>query len=205
MTGSVRPLRRDAAHNQQRLLCAAKEVLAERGMDATVEEIARVAGVGMGTLYRRYPTKESLVKALVRDMLAELREVARAALECEDGTGLETFLLRACELHVTHRGCLPRLWTHGVQDELDELRAMSGLLLSNAQRCATIRPDVSATDVTVIFWAVRGIIETTQDVAPDAWRRHLEIVIDGLRPAGRGLVTQPLSRAAVSEISSSRL
>ena len=89
-----RPLRRDAEQNRQRLLDAAADVFAEHGLDASVEEIARTAGVGMGTLYRRFPTKDALISALVHDALTTMLKLAREGTERADGTGLEYSLRR---------------------------------------------------------------------------------------------------------------
>ena len=81
-TVSERPLRRDAAENRRRLLDAATEVFSAHGLDGSVEEVARVAGVGMGTLYRRFPTKQDLIDTLVGDMRRELAALAQAADRC---------------------------------------------------------------------------------------------------------------------------
>jgi AcrR family transcriptional regulator len=78
--GTVQPLRRDAARNRKRLLEAAAEVFAEQGLQASVDDVARVAGVGMGTLYRRFPTKDALIDELVRELLTEDLQDAREAL-----------------------------------------------------------------------------------------------------------------------------
>ena len=86
-----RPLRRDAELNRQRLLDAAADVFAEHGLEASVEEIARTAGVGMGTLYRRFPTKDALISALVQDVLSTMLAIAEEGTERPDGTGLGVF------------------------------------------------------------------------------------------------------------------
>src|ERR1700689_3069017 len=105
-----RPLRRDAEQNRQRLLDAAADVFAEHGLEAGVEEIARTAGVGMGTLYRRFPTKDALIAALVHDVLSTMLEIAQESTERPDGTGLEYFLEAASSYQAAHRGCLQGLW-----------------------------------------------------------------------------------------------
>src|ERR1700712_3398065 len=92
-----RPLRRDAAENRARILLAAGRVFDARGLDAGVEEIAREAGVGMGTLYRRFPTKDALIEALVRDLLEAIIAIADDAAAQPDGEGLEHFLEAACD------------------------------------------------------------------------------------------------------------
>src|SRR4051794_25874974 len=105
-----RPLRRDAAANRERLLRAAGLVFADQGIEASVDDIARVAGVGMGTFYRRFPTKAALIAALVQDMLESLQGLAEQAATRSDGRGLEHYLEQASAYQAAHRGCLPRLW-----------------------------------------------------------------------------------------------
>lgn len=205
MTRSVvttpRPLRRDAVENRRRLLEAAAKVFAEHGPDAGVEEIARVAGVGMGTLYRRFPTKEALVGELVNDLLGRLAADAREALRRGDGNGLEEFLYRAASDQVLQRGCLARLWnSDSAADLLDEVRGLIVELLRDAQRHGTVRDDVSASDISVVFWALRGVIETTSSSAPHAWRRHLALVLAGLRPNATPLPDTALSKAQLDLI-----
>jgi AcrR family transcriptional regulator len=196
-----RPLRRDAAANRQRLLDAAAQVFAAHGLEASVEEIARVAGVGMGTLYRRFPTKDALIAELVRDVIDRMQSLAEEAAAHTDGTGLESFLAASSAYQAQHRGCLPRLWaTDTDQESVERVRRSIAGLLQDAKAHGRVRRDVTPTDLTVLMWSVRGVIETTRDVAPDAWRRHLDILIAGLRPASEPLLHRPLSRTQVDAI-----
>src|ERR1700759_2475171 len=103
---TTRALRRDAAENRKRILDAAGRVFAEHGLDGSVEEVARVAGVGMGTLYRRFPTKQALIDELVGEARRGLLARARAAAEYSDGTGLEVLLVSAGALQAEQLGCL---------------------------------------------------------------------------------------------------
>src|ERR1700689_4797964 len=171
-----RPLRRDAEQNRQRLLNAAADVFAEHGLEASVEEIARTAGVGMGTLYRRFPTKDALISALVQDVLSSMLAIAEEGTERPDGTGLEYFLEAASAYQAAHRGCLQRLWNAGTgHDLVQEVRQLIDAMLHGR-----VRADITGTDVTIALWAIRGIIETTQGRAPEAWQRHLDVFIAGL-------------------------
>jgi AcrR family transcriptional regulator len=199
--GVERPLRRDAAANRQRVLDAAALVFATHGIDASVDEIARVAGVGMGTLYRRFPTKDALIAALVQDVLDRMQALASEAATRSDGTGLEFFLAASSAYQAQHRGCLPRLWATGTDHEfVERLRRSVADLLQDAQAHGRVRREVTPTDLTVLMWSVRGVIETTREVAPDAWQRHLDILIAGLRPTSEPLRHSPLSRRQVDEI-----
>ena len=200
-----RPLRRVAEQNRQRLLDAAADVFAEHGLEASVEEIARTAGVGMGTLYRRFPTKDALISALVHDVLSTMLRIAQEGTERPDGTGLEYFLEAASAYQAAHRGCLPRLWNAGIEDDLvREVRRLIDAILADAKRHGKVRADVTGTDVTIALWAVRGIIETTQGHAPEAWQRHLDIVIAGLRPAADPLPDRELSREKLDNLLTGR-
>jgi AcrR family transcriptional regulator len=207
---SERPLRRDAAENRQRLLEAATSVFAEHGLEGSVEEVARVAGVGMGTLYRRFPTKQDLIDTLVGDMRRDLVALARDASTAVDGTGLERLLVSAGELQAGGRGCLSRLWDHSDAElaAMTTFRSELRELLVRAQAAGRVRADVVSTDLWVLMWSLRGVIETTRAVAPNAWRRHLELMIAGLRPArgpfAMALGERPLSEAHARRVTNAR-
>ncbi|MGI8666473.1 MAG: TetR/AcrR family transcriptional regulator [Jatrophihabitans sp.] len=189
-----RPLRRDAAQNRERVIEAAGQVFAEHGLDAGVDEVARLAGVGMGTLYRRFPTKQALIDELIAGLRQELLELARDAAARSDGTGLEELLLAVGQLQATRSGCLQQLLEQSDADPagVRQFRDLLAELVESARQHARIRPDVTRGDITMIFWAVSEVIETTRAVAPQAWRRHLELLIAGLRPVGDSRFAHPL-------------
>lgn len=194
-----RVLRRDAAENRRRLLDAAATVFSERGLDAGVEEIARVAGVGMGTLYRRFPTKDALISELVRQLLIDLVAMARAARDVTDGSGLERLLFDTGAIQASHRGCVSRMWNDEHTALLrDEFRTILTELLAVAQDAGRIRADVTVTDLDLVFWAVRGVVESTRGVSDTAWRRHLAMVIAGLRPGCEELSEAPVGEREVA-------
>jgi len=201
VTDSGRPLRRVAEQNRRRLLDAAAQSFAEHGLEASVEEIARTAGVGMGTLYRRFPTKDALIDALVHDVLTSTLEIAQEATGRPGGTGLEYFLEVASAYQAAHRGCLPRLWNASIgHDLVAEVRRLIDVMLADAKQHGRVRADITSTDVTIAFWAVRGIIETTQGQAPETWQRHLDVYIAGLRPSADPLPSRVLSRQKIDEL-----
>src|ERR1700733_12489422 len=204
-TAAGRPLRRDAEQNRQRLLDAAADVFAEHGLEAGVEEIARTAGVGMGTLYRRFPTKDALISALVHDALTTMLKLAREGTERADGTGLEYFLEAASAYQAAHRGCLPRLWMAGTEHDLvQEIRRLIDAMLTDAKKHGRVRADITSADVTIALWAIRGIIETTQRQAPEAWQRPLDVYTAGLRPPAEPLPDRALSREKLDELITGR-
>ena len=202
-----RPLRRDAAENRARLLTAAALVFADHGLDAGVQEVARVAGVGIGTLYRRFPSKQALIDALVGGIRRDLLDLARTAATRIDGTGLEELLLTAGEPQAARPGCLQRLWEHSGagRDAIEEFRTRVVELLQSAQAHGRVRTEITSTDITMVLWSIRGVIETTRTVAPRAWRRHLELLIAGLRPMAwdhfaTALTEKPLTTAELRRI-----
>jgi AcrR family transcriptional regulator len=179
----AKPLRRDAVRNHQLVVEAAREVLSEFGTDASMELIASRAGVGVGTVYRRFPNKEALVEEIAGQMLRELTEVARRSLSLPDGAGLETFLRVIGRSLAEHRGYADKLVGHSKAACVEILRDRIGELLLQAQESGRVAPGVELGDVMALIWGLRGIVETSGAVVPDAWRRQLDIQLAGLRYA----------------------
>jgi AcrR family transcriptional regulator len=182
-----RPLRADARRNHERILEAAREVFADCGVDAQMDDIARRACVGVGTVYRHFPTKEALLVELVRQKFRVFAVGARTALE-RDGEPFEVFadMLRrnadvcARDAAIQHAlsGVGEHIWAQA-QAEYEELNALSSELIARSQRAGTMRPDVRATDIAMLMC---GVSSTMTHNAPGFdWHRHLELVIDMLR------------------------
>ncbi|TFV92795.1 TetR/AcrR family transcriptional regulator [Blastococcus sp. CT_GayMR20] len=193
-----RAVRREAVENRARLLQAAREVFAQRGPDARVEEIAQAAGVGMGTFYRNFTTRQALVDELVADVRHRLLELARRARGAQDGTGLERLLRDAGRAQARDPGYMQFLWSRSTVEQaaVDEFLVLLADLLADAQEAGRIRPDLAATDVWMTLWSLRGILEMTRTAAPRAWQRHVDLMIAGLRarPDGDvGLTTRPMT------------
>jgi AcrR family transcriptional regulator len=180
---TARPLRRDAAANRERLLSAAAEVFHASGVTASLDEVARRAGVGVATLYRNFPNREALLDALLVDLLDAYVATADDARALPDGTGLAWFVRTVGEVQATPRGCALRLWSSAAAEpSRTRLHARIEVLVVQAQRAGTCRPDVTLADVIGVLVALRGVRETpATDVALD-WRRHLELCLAGLRP-----------------------
>ncbi len=184
---SERPLRRDAERNRQRILDAARVVFADRGLSGSHDDIAREAGVGVGTVYRRFPDKEQLIDALFEERVQEIADVARAATEHPDPwEGLVGFLMRTQELQSQDRG-LKELVLGGARGAERAVAARSLIaplaaqILQRAKDAGVVRSDVELTDLPLIQLAVGTIAESSRDIAPDVWRRMMTLVIDGLR------------------------
>jgi AcrR family transcriptional regulator len=179
---ATRPLRRDAAGNRRRLIEAAHTVFGRRGLDAGVDEVAAEAGVGVGTFYRHFGAKDALLDALVEAFMDDVERWAREALHLPDGLGLETYLWQLGEALLVHRACLPRLAASTAATRIDALRPVLDELIADARQHGRVRPDLTRGDVSMLTWGLRAVITTTGSIAPDAWRRHLELVLDGTRP-----------------------
>ena len=201
----TRPLRRDARENRDKILVAARAVFAENGLDAGVDLIARRAGVGTGTLYRHFPSKEALINAVFERRLDEVVEFADRALK-DIGDPWEAFAAlvgHIVELQHDDRG-LKDVVVERLGDEYRHAAARARIgpgieaLLKRAQDAGAVRPDVVYEDVSMIFWAAGELASFTREFAPGAWRRHTALLLDGLRPPAKGvpeLPAPPLTRA----------
>jgi AcrR family transcriptional regulator len=202
---SAKVWRRDAQRNRERILASARTLLARDGLGASVEEITRQAGVGMGTLYRHFPTKEELIDAVLEDAFAELVRVAEQALvEADAWRGFTRFLEQTLELHAANRGLKDVLATrdHGgtrARAMRERLQPLLRRLIERAQAQGALRPDFTAEDVPLVFWTGGRVIEATATVAPDYWRRYLGVLLDGLRAgAATPLPAPPLTKAQLA-------
>jgi len=193
-------LRADAQRNLVRVLDAAREVFAEQGIDATVTEVAERAGVGVGTIFRRFPTKDDLLAAVVEQRTSQLIEAADAALAQPDaGAALRRFMETAAAMHISDRCWCDATGTdlfgrEGIRALVDVLVSKMDALLSRAQASGQVRADLRALDLPVLLMGVAKSGLMLEDAAPGAWKRYLGIVFDGLRPdAARPLHRRPLS------------
>lgn len=186
-----RPLRKDAERNRQRVLAAARELFAERGLDVTLDDIARAAGVGVGTVYRRFPDKEQLIDALFEERVGEIRNAASESLELSDPwAAVVSFLERSLELQAEDRGLKEVLLSsaHGqarVEHARREIEPLVTALLDRARAAGAIREDLEVHDLVLLQHAVGEVADYTREADPQVWRRMLVIVLDGLRPDRR--------------------
>jgi AcrR family transcriptional regulator len=182
------PLRADAERNRQRLLTAAKEVFATRGLDVTLDDIARHAGVGTGTAYRRFPNKDALIEALMADRIGELAAIAEECLEDPDPwRGLAGYFERALALQASDRGLKDVLFSPGrgrdrVAHARRSLAPIVTRLVRRAVDAGVVRGDIATSDVPVINFMLNTVVDFGRDVEPELYRRYLTIVLDGLRP-----------------------
>ncbi|MBL7499365.1 TetR/AcrR family transcriptional regulator [Frankia sp. CNm7] len=186
-------LRCDAARNRERVLAAAMELYREHGGAFTVEEVASRAGVGIGTVYRRFPTKNALLDELARPFFEQLLATAQAArAHPRPAERLEVFIRSMAEQHAATGVRSGRLWDTALARPLrDQYQRTVELILADARDGGRVRPDVDVYDVGVVIWTVGGLIDATGRAAEVIWRRHLDLVLDGLRPGGH---TSPTTR-----------
>ncbi len=206
-----KPLRRDALRNRERIVASARTLFAERGLDVPVEDITRRAGLGMGTLYRHFATKEELIDAVLEDALDGFLRLAEAALEEPDGwTGLALFLEQVLALHGENRSLKDVLAAHAhgrgrAEAMRRRLRPLVARLVERAREQGSLRADFAAEDVALLLWGGAGVIETGGEVAPEIWRRYLGFLLDGLRSDAATPQRQaPLTRAQLDRTAMGR-
>jgi AcrR family transcriptional regulator len=199
-----RPLRRDAERNRERILAAAAEAFAEGGLAVTMDEIARRAGVGVGTAYRRFPEKEVLIDALFEQRIDELVALAEAVRELPSAwDGLVRFFEGVVALQAADRGLKEVVLStaHG-QERVALARSRIGPvvdeIIERAKAEGELRPDIAGPDLGLIQFMLGALADSTRDVEPELWRRFLAIVLDGLRT--RRDAPSPLSPAALGVI-----
>jgi AcrR family transcriptional regulator len=183
-----RPLRADARRNRERILESARSVFAECGAEAQMDDVARCAGVGVGTVYRHFPTKEALMVELVRQKFRLFADRAREALD-EDGepfaalTGLMRLNAQTAARDAATQHALASsgesIWRQA-RAEQEELVALTEELVARARSEGTIRPDARGTDIGMLMCGVCSSMGFS--VRGFDWERHLDLVIDALRP-----------------------
>ncbi|MEV4440356.1 helix-turn-helix domain-containing protein [Streptomyces sp. NPDC049577] len=199
------PLRRDARRNRELLIAAARASFAEQGLGAPLDDIARRAGVGNATLYRRFPTRGALIEAVFGDMLTgTLRRGAEARDADDPWDGLVRYLEHIFATLAADRGTND-LMTTGIPDipSLDALKAHHhetiSLLLGRAREQGTVRGDVTTEDLLLALAALGRVVPAVVTVAPDAWRRQLHLLLGGLRAeAAAPLPAAPLTPAQLA-------
>jgi len=185
-----RRLRADAARNRAAIVAVARDVFAEYGLEAPLEAIAARAGVGIATLYRRFPTREKLVAAALVEKVAEYAEAARQALAAPDPwDGFADFVERICELQVGDRGLSDLLsMTLSADEQVEELRRTANELLvtviDRAKAAGTLREDFVGEDLALLLIATAAVMHVTRADAPEAWRRFVALALDAF--SGRG-------------------
>ncbi|MCP2323938.1 AcrR family transcriptional regulator [Hamadaea flava] len=187
-------LRVDAERNRQRILATARELFTEHGLDVPMEDLARRAEVGVGTLYRRYPTRTDLIVAVFEDKMRNYAQAARQALEDPDPwSGFCGYVEKICAMQAGDRGfttVLTMTFPTAKQFEADRDRAFADFstLVDRAKAAGKLRTDFVTEDLPLFLMANAGVLAATADTAPDAWRR----VVAYLTQACAATAAQPL-------------
>jgi AcrR family transcriptional regulator len=186
---SATALRADAARNRERIVAAAIEVFAERGLEASTAEIAGRAGVGEATLFRRFPTKDDLITAIIGVQFEESAALAESCLEDEDPwRGVERFLYGMAERAAVDHGiagaakekCVASPTLAGERRRILDLTSQ---LVRRAQKADALRDDIAGQDLMFLMSAVASLADLPfHGLRADLWKRYLGIFLDGLRP-----------------------
>ncbi|MFB7274687.1 TetR/AcrR family transcriptional regulator [Streptomyces sp. NPDC056244] len=193
--GDERPLRRDAERNRQRIIDAAREVFAAQGVSAGLNDIAHHAGVGVGTVYRRFPDKEVLVKVALQEHLASLVALIDEGLAAADPwDGFTHVVRRAVEMNVADRGLRDVAFSSGggrrqVDAVRDGIVPGMGQLLRRAQQNGSARPDITVTDLIMLMLMLTEFAQRSAPVKPEAYRRYLDLAIGSLHTRPDGVAT----------------
>jgi len=200
-----RPQRADARRNRERVLAAAEELFAEHGASVQMADVARRAGVGVGTVCRNFATKEALVEALLDEMLEPLVVASELALADPDpAEGLRSYIEAMADLQARSRGLAEQMSAHIERDEQSvkvALRRNVAAMLRRAQDAGAVRADIGPADLALLFCGIAQSAVLAGDVGATQRRRYLTIVLDGLKPAepsalpGRPLDYADLERA----------
>ncbi|MFF0223374.1 TetR/AcrR family transcriptional regulator [Streptomyces sp. NPDC004629] len=183
----ARPLRADAERNRRRIIAAAQELFAHRGLDVTLDDIARHAGVGVGTAYRRFANREELIDAVFEGALQHLIALAEQALSHEDPwEGLVQLFLATGQDFADDRG-LREVLLEGTQGKdraaaaRERLTPAVGAVIRRAQEAGQLRGDIEPTDFPLIQLMLGAVTQHSRNLAPELWKRYLTLILDGLR------------------------
>jgi AcrR family transcriptional regulator len=189
VAGVERALRADARRNRAAVMAAAKKLFADQGLEAQMPDVARAAKVGVGTVYRHFPTKDDLIVALVAERFERLAQKAGEALEAEDAwEGLADFIRFSAQIQADDRGLCEVMGSR--PEVMDGAARAAGLpelcdrLVKRTQRSGQLRRDLAWEDIPMIACGLGRI--TQADVGPTVgrWPRLVEIILDGLRAPG---------------------
>lgn len=197
MSTATRPLRADAERNRTLLLEAAKELFAERGLHVSLDDIAKRAGVGVGTAYRRFGSRSELIEALFDERVEQMVSLAEECLVIEDPwEGLVAFIERSTELQASDRGLKEILLGSAEgKEKITEIRTRMrplGLqLVTRAKESGDLRADFAPQDLPMLQIMLGGVADASATIEPDLWRRYLSVLLAGMRAESTEDMTPP--------------
>jgi AcrR family transcriptional regulator len=181
-----RPRRADAVRNREKVLKAAEAAFAAAGLKAQLDDVARRAGVGVGTVCRHFPTKQALLEAVFTRLYETLLARAQAALASPDEAGaFEAFFIALAEFHGRHRAFAEQMASELAVADLPAREALMDAvteLVTRAQALGTIRNDIGPADISMLFAGVAHATAVVGDLEPALRERYVRIILDGLRP-----------------------
>lgn len=195
-----RPLRADAERNRRKLLDAARALLAERGLDVSMDDIASAAGVGVGTAYRRFRNRDEIIDALFDEQLAGMEARAQSAAAHPDPwEGLKGFMVDSLRAQAANRGLKQLLFSSAEgREKVMAMRARNGPLIEavvqRAKDAGAVRPDLETTDIAVMSFMVGAVVDFAGAIDEQLWERYFTLLLDGLRPGS----PSPLPRAGLT-------
>jgi AcrR family transcriptional regulator len=182
-----KPLRIDAERNRGRIVAAAQAAFAERGLEVPLEDVAGRAGVGIATLYRRFPTRDDLIAACFERRVADYAHAAEEALETPDAwAGFCAYVERVCGMQAADRGLkdvLTRTFPTAMAMEAHRMRGyeLSVQVIERAKDAGALRADFVPEDLVLLLMANAGVVQGAGEAAPDAWRRFVALMLDAFR------------------------
>lgn len=183
----TRRLRADAVRNQQRIVEAARELFADRGLEITLDDVADRAGVGVGTVYRRFANKTELISEVFEHHLGEFADAAEGALRNPDPwLGLVEFVDYACRHMAVNRGFSEVILELDLDTERfhrlrDRLKPAVAAIVTRAREAGVLQPDIEPSDLFALIHMVDGLAEFAKPINPEIWRRYLAITLNGIR------------------------
>jgi len=190
-------LRRDAARNRERIVEAAQEVFCQQGLQAPIEEVARRAGVGVATLYRRFPTRSDLIASAFATKMQDYADATDLALADPDPwAGFCWYVERLCEMQADDHGFTDILtmtfpMSHDHQEVRDQVFRRFIELVKRAKKTGRLRSDFTTEDLPLILMANAGVLAATSHAAPDSWRRLVALLLQALEAPARGTLPPP--------------
>ncbi|WP_040781109.1 TetR/AcrR family transcriptional regulator [Nocardia pneumoniae] len=209
VASAPRRLRADAARNQQRIIAAARELFADHGLEITLDDVAERAGVGVGTVYRRFANKKELIVEVFEQNLNEFADAADAAYRHPDPWfGLVEFFEYACRHMATNRG-FSEVMLELEEDDTDRfvvvrdrIKPTVTAICARARDAGVLAEGIEPSDFFALVHMVDGVAEFARPVNPDVWQRYMAIALNGVRADGtprQHLVVPPLTDEEVEQ------
>nr|WP_296764729.1 TetR/AcrR family transcriptional regulator [Rhodococcus sp. (in: high G+C Gram-positive bacteria)] len=201
---AIKPLRADAERNRRRIIDAARELFASRGIDITLDDVAAHAKVGVGTVYRRFSCKEELIDGVFEQRLADMLAGAKTALRQDDAwDGFVMFLRGMCALISADKGFSEVVLGSeerctGVATMREQIDPYVEQIVRRARESGQLRSDVEVNDLFPLVGMVGSAAEFTSSVDPENWKRYFTILLDGLR-ADPGALSDLPGRALTTD------